>query len=81
VPRKIEQCDVGTLNLLPEALNSAVERGLVEVKLHAATNEGEAKILQRIGQQRSVVRRIIERADVLISRIAYHQRDASFGMS
>ncbi len=75
----VEQCDVGALNLAAEGLNGDVETGLVEIELSLTADERETEASERLGHQQSVVFRIIEACNVLICRIADHQRNAILG--
>ena len=77
VPGVVEQCHVGALDLLAEVGHQAIERRLVEIALRTATNQHEARLPQRVGDQLCVVARIGEALDVLIAGVADHQRDAA----
>ena len=78
MPGIIEQRDVGALDLAAEILHGDVHGRLVEIELGAPADQGEAKGAQRLGHQRGVVAGIVEPGDVLIGRVADHQRDALF---
>ncbi len=75
----IEQADIRTLDLIAEALYRIVELRLVEIELGAATDDRKAEGTQGICHQPGVVPWIVERRDVLVGRVADHQRDALVG--
>jgi hypothetical protein len=74
VSRIIEHGNISALDLSPERLHR-----FVQVELRAVAREAEAEIFQGLRHQGSVVSWIIQRRDILVRRIANHQRDPLVG--
>jgi hypothetical protein len=76
----IEQRDIGADHGIAEFLQRAVEGGFVEIDLRAVADELKADPLERVRHQLRIVLRIIQSRDVLVGRIADHQRHALLGL-
>lgn len=75
----IEQRDVGALHLPAKTLHGDVHRALVEIELGMAADQREAERAECLRHQARILRRIVERRDVLVGGVADDKRDALLG--